>query len=186
MAVSADFCRVMVDAGTTADSLWREHGSYIAGEKGYLAMHYVSVRIAHPSFPIFMNILGCLPMCANGLKINLWGSSDPFAMAVVNVNHSQTRKSRLTAMSESLASTCDTKISSTLALIWEHKEKALNHILAAKKKESQEADSDPATDKTTPFPGLWSVGFCGGTIERVKERCAGDYSTVVQNPKAWE
>ena len=74
----------MVDAGRIADSLWKTHGSYIAGDKGYHAMHLASVRIAHPSFPVFMNTIGCLPMCCNGLKVNLWGGDDPFSLAVVN------------------------------------------------------------------------------------------------------
>eukprot|EP00959_Pyramimonas_sp_CCMP1952_P021081 444443-Pyramimonas_sp.AAC.1 len=30
------------------------------------------------------------------------------------------------------------------------------------------------------FPGVWSHAFLGGAIERVRERCAGDFSVVHQ------
>ena len=88
------------------------------------------------------------------------------------MNHSQTRKSRLTAMSESLASVCDQTMTKSLAIIWEHKERALNAINAKKTGTDTQAegDADTPTEKTTPFPGIWSTGFCGGTIERVKDR----------------
>ena len=45
----------------------------------------------HPSFPIFMYGIGCMPALSNGAQVELWGKADPLALAVLNVNQSQTR-----------------------------------------------------------------------------------------------
>ena len=61
-------------------------------------------------------------------------------------------------------------------------QQALIAITSKKKSDSADGDTgDSPGDKTAiPFPGTWSVGFCGGTIERIKERCAGDFNVVNQ------
>ena len=94
MAMSPDHCRIMDEAGKFADNAWRADGAYIAGPFGYEAVHYSSVKMAHPSFPIFMYYLGMMPMTSNGASVDLWGSDDPVCVCVLNVNHSETRKSR--------------------------------------------------------------------------------------------
>ncbi len=93
--------------GRYADDQWARHGKYIAGEKGWQATHLMSVKSSHPSFPIFTNALGSMPMLSNGAKVNLWGTEDPVFMAVLNVNHSRSRKSRLTSTNEFLAASVD-------------------------------------------------------------------------------
>lgn len=44
---------------------------------------------------------------------------------------------------------------------------------------------DPrAQDRELPFPGVVSIAFLGGTIERVRERCSGDFALVRQSRAA--
>ena len=63
--------------------------------------------MSHPAMPIFVTLLGAMPALSNGIKVNLWGKSDPLAMVVLNINHSQTRKSRATGMCEQLVRQVD-------------------------------------------------------------------------------
>ena len=62
MAVSKAHCELIDKVGEYADQQWKEHGSFIAGQKGYDAMRYQGVKMSHPDFPIFCNSLAaCLP-----------------------------------------------------------------------------------------------------------------------------
>jgi len=70
-------------------------------------MHYRSVTASHPAFPIFMTALGAMPALSNGAQVDLWGSPDPISICVLNINHSQTRKSRVTSMSENMVAGVD-------------------------------------------------------------------------------
>ena len=51
-------------------------------------------------------------------------------------------------------------------------------------RQETQADPGPAEDSGSPhpfpFPGINSLAFLGGTIERVRERCSGDFSLAVQ------
>ena len=101
MAVSMAYCKLMEEVGAAADAAWVEDGEFIAGKVGLSAVHQRSASMAHPELPVFMYNLGLMPALGNGISLNLWGSPDPVALCVLNVNHSQTRKSRLTGMQRS-------------------------------------------------------------------------------------
>ena len=199
MAVSKEHCDLIEKVGEYADAQWKEHGPFIAGQKGYDAMRYQGVKMSHPDFPIFSYSLGALPCMSNGIRVNLWGTPDPLCIAMTNINHSQTRKSRLNALSESLIGPVDELCTQRMEYIYEHKIKASEAINAPKKRRiadeapvegqgnaqpaAQPNGEDQAGDaesKGPVFPGLWSIAFLGGTLERVKERCAGDFSFVKQ------
>jgi hypothetical protein len=194
MSVTAEHCLLMSQVGKFADTEWAKNGSEIAGQTAFEAVHLVSVDMSHPPLPIFAYWLGLLPVAANGASVDLWGSPDPLCLCILNVNHSQTRKSRLTSQAEGLSSHIDSWCSKVLVRIWEAKLKALNTISAAKKRKrsaDSPADSvpageslhetDPDDERIAPFPGAFSVAFLGGTIERVRERCAGDCPVVKQS-----
>ena len=128
-------------------------------------------------------------------KVNLWGSPDPLCLVLLNVNHSQSRKSRLTNLAEDCIGHADKHCMKRNRLVFEAKAVFLKDLEKAKKRRAggdgvgvQDADTLPAQgaadEQTEPsypsFPGIWSLAFLGGTIERVRERCAGDYSLVRQ------
>eukprot|EP00972_Heterocapsa_arctica_P038791 5716536-Heterocapsa_arctica.AAC.1 len=127
-----------------------------------------------------------MPAVSNGSSIQLWGSSDPICVCVLNVNHSQTRKSRLTGQAEALCGCVDTLSNKSLLSIWNAKLKVMAAINAAKRRkkdacqEEGAPDAEPEDPDGANFPGAFSIAFLGGTIERVKERCAGDCPTVRQ------
>ena len=188
MAVSVAHCQLMADVGRYADAEWMANGPYIAGSRPFEAVHIKSVINSHPPLPIFMYYLGLLPMASNGATVELWNSPDPLCLAIMNVNHSQTRKSRLTSEAEALSGLIDEACNVTFADIWEHKAK-LATVSSAKKRRLAEGDAEtqnpPAIapdehDKSGVFPGSFSVAFLGGTIERIRERCAGDCHIVRQ------
>ena len=41
----------------------------------------------------------------------------------------------------------------------------------------------PNLSGTTCKLGIWSVAYMGGTLDRCKERCSGDFNFVQNNPK---
>jgi hypothetical protein len=190
MSVSGEHCLVMSKIGEFADNQWETHGPFIAGDKPFNAVHMVAVGMAHPPLPIFMYYLGMMPMASNGARVELWGSPDPMAMCVLNVNHSQTRKSRLTGQAERLSGFIDDTCAGPMMEIWNAKLSALNEIKNAKRRRGAEPDAvdpvEPAAgaadgdERVVAFPGVFSVAFLGGTIERVRERCAGDCPAVRQ------
>ena len=187
MAVSLAHCQVMEAVGAYADREWALHGAYIAGETGFASTHHRSVRMSHPSFPIFLSNLGLVPCMSNGAMVDMWGSVDPVSMCVLNVNHSQARKSRLTFGAEELATVIDRACHESLRKIWGVKRKLLASQLAAKRRRAAVEDSPDSAPahaapdaEPSPFPGAFPGAFLGGTIERVRERCAGDFDAVKQ------
>lgn len=91
MSVSKEHYELLAVVGALVDREWEAHGQLIAGEKGFKAIHTRGVQWAHPPLPIFMYALAMMPVLSNGAKVNLWGSPDPLALVVLNINHSQTR-----------------------------------------------------------------------------------------------
>lgn len=213
MAVSSEHCRIMEDAGGLADRAWVERGRFIAGDAGYESMEHLSVKNSHPALPIFLTHLGMLPAMSNGATIELWGSNDPLCMVVLNVNHSQSRKSRLCGMAEGSAAVVDAACAAPMLHIWAEKLRASAAAAAAKRRRLEHDAPAPEMmedtdglgvagasqaqpvggliggvgleerqreEKDSPFPGTVSIAFLGGTIERVRERCAGDFSMVRQ------
>lgn len=198
MAVSFAHCMLMKEVGAFADRQWQAKGQTIAGERGYKGIEYLAVKSSHPALPIFTCALGTLPALSNGLLVDLWGQPDPLCIPMQNVNHSQTRKSRLTSLSENMIGVADEHVSKQLREIHKRKVQALDSWQGLQKRKKQrtgngESDHGKEEDKDDKeeekdgqpraciFPGVWSLAFLGGTIERVKERCAGDFSTTKQN-----
>ena len=121
MSVSVEHCQLVTKVGQFADASWKEHGRFIAGDLAFESVHLRSVEMSHPALPIFAYYLGILPMTSNGACVELWGSPDPVCLCILNVNHSQTRKSRLTAQAEALSSHIDSACNEVLSAIWDAK-----------------------------------------------------------------
>jgi len=189
---------VMERCGKYADSAWKEHGQFIAGLKGYQATHLQAVRFSHPPFPVFSYLLAsCIPL-SNGSLIKLWGNWSPVSLWVLNVNYSQTRKSCLTTMAENMVGPVDQALVQRLEKIWDAKRKATDNPAGkAKRAKKEEREEDHGEDEIAAgapdeasraageggavnFPGVWSVSFLGGTIDRCKERCSGNFSQLKQ------
>ena len=185
MAVSAAHCEVLAKVGAVSDGMWAELGREIAGERAYESVHYQAAQWAHPSFPVFLTGLGMMPALSNGARVNLWGSPDPLAVVVLNVNHSQTRKSRLGALAEAAASHVDSYVARRLLEFFEAKKEAHAAVCAAKRRGGGGGAGDEvpvaAEEDKLAFPGTLSVAFMGGTIEKAKEKVSGDFCTVRQN-----
>ena len=186
MSVSAEHCKLMAAVGKFADEAWAENGCFIAGDLGFESVHLAGVEMSHPPLPIFAYYLGLLPVASNGAMVSLWGSPDPLCICLLNVNHSQTRKSRLTAQAESMCASIDEVCGKVLNDVWGAKLKVAANVNAAKRRKLS-ADGgevaeggDDDDEKMIAFPGAFSVAFLGGTIERVRERCAGDCPSVRQ------
>ncbi|CAK0867749.1 unnamed protein product, partial [Prorocentrum cordatum] len=165
----------------TVDAMWAEHGEYIAGKAGCEAIHIESARMAHPAFPIFGCALATTPVLCNGARVKLWGSFDHIAAMCFNVNHSQTRKSRWTQMAEKLIRPVDTAVTMRLEMIWKLKAPAEKAEKPADGPGDEAAGEHPqaAAGEHTSYsalPGAWSAAYAGGTAERCKERCAGDFA----------
>ena len=97
------------------------------GARGFCAVHVQSVRKSHAAFPIFMNalaILAGLVVASNGAMLRLWGATMPLALWVVNLNHSQTRKSGLSAIAEVYAPAADQRMRKMFREILELKQSA--------------------------------------------------------------
>ena len=143
-------------------------------------------------------------MMSNGAGVELWDQADPVCLCVLNVNHSQTRKSRLTGQAETLSALIDDYCAKSLNSIWAARLKAHVAINGAKRRRvTRGADGSgespaggtpadgtpgpmelPDDDRGLPFPGANSAVFLGGAIERVRERCSGDFSVVHQTKAA--
>ena len=123
MAVSLAHCQLMEEVGKLADEQWEKNGRLVAGAAGFVAVQYQSITLAHPSFPIFMTALCAMPALSNGATTAIWGKPDPLALCVLNVNHSQTRKSRLGGLVESMLGVADEKTAQWLSLVYDLKAK---------------------------------------------------------------
>ena len=191
MSVSREICTVMEEVGDAVGEAWEKHGRFVAGDQGFEAARLLALQSSHPEFPIFAYLLGVIPMASSGMKIDLWGKEEPLCLCILNVNHSQTRKSRLTALAEAVATLVDAHTNTALTDIWNAKQKLAAASRAAKKRKVDQppAGEDVAGDAggagdgeevSLPFPGTHSVAFLGGTIERARERAAGDCCLVRQ------
>ena len=95
---------------------------------------------------------------------------------------------RLTSEAETLSGLIDEACNVSFFNIWEAKVKVAASSAAKKRRvldgEGEAANARPHvpddSDKIGVFPGSVSVAFLGGTIERVRERCAGDCHAVRQ------
>ena len=117
--------RVMETVGEYADLQWAEHGAFIAGAKGFESTRIRSIKMSHPAFPIFMYDIGLMLAMSNGATVDIWGTPDPIALCVLNVNHSQTRKSRLTGDAEAYTAVIDKVGADSLQRIWDVKNQSL-------------------------------------------------------------
>ncbi len=87
-----------------------------------------SVKVAHPGFPIFATLLSTLPALSNGATVNIWGSDDPIVCCCFNITHSQTRKSRLTAMAEKMHESVDEAMFDLYRAIFDEKVRSLSCV----------------------------------------------------------
>ena len=94
-------------------------------------MRLQSVKVAHPEMPIFATLLSTLPALINGATVNIWGSHDPIVCCCFNVNHSQTRKSRLTPMAEKMHEAVDESMLELYKAIFEEKALMLSCVCVA-------------------------------------------------------
>ena len=174
----------MEEVGEVVCTSWKQYGRFIAGKKGFEATELLGISDSHPPFPIFMYMLGLLPMASNGAGVDIWGKAEPCCLCILNVNHSQTRKGRLTALAESVAANIDVEVGVALTNIWNAKQKEASTARAAKKRRvnAEEGDDQAAVDDDVvlPLPGSHSVAYLGGTIERKRERASGDCCLVRQ------
>ena len=100
-------------------------------ETPFRAMRLQSVKVAHPEMPIFATLLSTLPSLINGATVNIWGSHDPIVCCCFNVNHSQTRKSRLTSMAEKMHESVDEAMLELYKTIFEEKALMLAYVCVA-------------------------------------------------------
>ena len=107
-----------------------EH-THRTGETPFRAMRLQSVKVAHPEMPIFATLLSTLPSLINGATVNIWGSHDPIVCCCFNVNHSQTRKSRLTSMAEKMHESVDEAMLELYKTIFEEKALMLAYVCVA-------------------------------------------------------
>ena len=107
-----------------------------------------AVMMSHPHFPIFMTALGCMPSLSNGATVRLWGSDDPNPVCDINVNSSQTRKSRLIGLAEKLHSHVDEYVATKLKEIYDIKQLAATQ---SKQKNRSVPGSDSSSQVYTPI-----------------------------------
>ena len=127
MSVSSKHCGILEAVGVSVDLEWDKSAAFIAGKVGYEAMHIQSVRMSHPPFPIFCYGLASTAALSNGALLKIFDSYDPVGCVILNVNHSQTRKSRLTAFAEKLLMQEDTVTVARLNKIWSEKMEGGKH-----------------------------------------------------------
>ena len=176
---------------------WSLHGGSIAGHVGFQAVSALSARLSHPPVPIFMYLLAALGTLSTGASINVWGSPMPIAIWVLNVNYSQTRKSQLTALMESLCSKADAMAEEVWGAVLKTKQAYAASSAKAVASEETDCEQDEDTLQSAASRGkhrvrrgsgadncleeplqIWSVAYLGGTLERCKQRCAGDFHQV--------
>ena len=176
---------------------WDLHGGSIAGHVGFQAVSALSARLSHPPVPIFMYLLAALGTLSNGASINVWGSPMPIAIWVLNVNYSQTRKSQLTALMESLCSKADAMAEELWGAVLKTKQAYAASSARAAASEETDCEQDGDTLQSAASRGkhrarrgsdadnsleeplqIWSVAYLCGTLERCKQRCAGDFHQV--------
>ena len=77
LIVSEENCQLLDRVQSTADNMWKEHRTRIAGAEGARAFRHLSALNSHPEFPIFATALATMPALGNGITVNLWGEEDP-------------------------------------------------------------------------------------------------------------
>jgi hypothetical protein len=169
MAVSETLCAVLEKVGKAVDREWEKMGVSIAGKVGFEAIHIQSTRMSHPPFPIFCYALGCTPALSNGALLKMFDSFDPIACTFLNVNHSQTRKSRLTALAEKMLTQADVATLERAVALWDAKLKSIQESSKKKRKRTppaedalsagleghaEEEQDDPPIGVTENFPGV--------------------------------
>ena len=191
MANSEQYLDEMKRVWVYVKTEWPKVGPKIAGSRGYRAVTLQSIRLAHPPLPIFMYLLGSTIMASNGTRVQLWGSLVPIVLWVLNVNYSQTRKSGLTSLAEKIAAQVDATVRGEIRQVCEAKQaKARNKAKPSGEEVGGDDDVDeplpePVEDGSMcPKPSTWSTAYQGGTIERCKERVAGDFNQI-KEPKKW-
>ncbi|CAE7248220.1 unnamed protein product [Symbiodinium sp. CCMP2592] len=169
---------------------WSECGRTIAGERGYAAVHLQSVRKSHPAFPIFMVALAGCVVCCNGARLRMWGSLAPIVLWVINCNYTQTRKSGLAGIVEVFAEVADKRVRKAFRHIHRLKQAIATNpakvepAVRTVQEDEQAVCSVPPMQEDVPAAvsppsvplSLWSIAYLGGTIDRCKERCAGDFN----------
>ena len=103
------------------DRIYAIEHPHRTGEIPFRATRLQSVKVAHPEMPIFATLLSTLPALINGATVNIWGSHDPIVCCCFNVNHSHTRKSRLTSMAEKMHESVDEAMLELYKTIFEEK-----------------------------------------------------------------
>ena len=178
---------------------WSECGRTIAGERGYAAVHLQSVRKSHPAFPIFMVALAGCVVCCNGARLRLWGSLAPIVPWVINCSYTQTRKSGLAGIVEVFATVVGKRVHKAFRHIHRLKQVSATNPVKVEpavrtvQEDEQAACSVPPMQEVVPAEAslpsvpmaLWSIAYLGGTIDRCKERCAGDFN-FCQSVKAFK
>ena len=171
---------------------WVRVGKEIAGPTGYNAVMAQSVRLSHHALPIFMYLLASTVIASSGIQIHLWGKAVPVVLWLLNVNYSQTRKSGLTMLAEKVAGVVDNNLRRELRLVFTRKmekvdEQSKRRVPEHKDQsagEEDDADEAGAAVNVVPpapvhfVPKIWSTAYQGGTMERCKERVAGDFNQV--------
>ena len=103
------------------DAQWKSCGKRILGQRGFHAVEALSVKLSHAPLPIFLYLLAGCVMCSNGATVTLWGSAAPISFWFINCNYSQTRKSGLTKLAETVAQVVDQRIMRTVQLLLDAK-----------------------------------------------------------------
>ena len=147
LIVSEENCQLLDRVQSTADNMWRDHRNKIAGAKGTSACRHLSALNSHPEFPIFATALATMPALGNGITVNLWGEEEPLSMTLLNVNYSQTRRSRLGKRSEKMNRAVDAYIRGVLENIFLAKERHQYNLKqkAARDKEKERRKSESTT-----------------------------------------
>ena len=113
------------------DRIYAIEHPHRTGATPFRAVRLQSVKVAHPEMPIFATLLSTLPSLINGATVNIWGSHDPIVCCCFNVNHSQTRKSRLTSMAEKMHESVDEAMLELYKTIFEEKALMLAYVCVA-------------------------------------------------------
>ncbi|CAE7254019.1 unnamed protein product [Symbiodinium natans] len=188
------YISTMKNVYTYVQKEWTASGKRILGERGHAAIHLQSVRKSHPALPIFLYALVGVVVASNGALLRIWGGLSPVALWILNCNYSQTRKSGLTSIAEVFASVADQCVRKTFRRLLQNKSVDAKVKTTTVQEDGRHEDTlmqdlaapAEAQDDRHARLSLWSVAYLGGTIERCKERCSGDFNFVQNNPKAFK
>ena len=205
-AKARQYLPTMKKAQEYVDEQWSTSGQEIAGTTGFRAVHLEGVRASHPPLPIFLYLLAGCSLMSNGAALSVWGSLWPVVIWVVNCNYSQTRKSALTGLADRIAAVVDEHIRGMWARALrakQFKKDGGNGVAAAPAaapsddgaaaaaaeraeegqggeggEGSEDSDDGEPERERSVGPVTWSCAYLGGTVERCKERCSGDFGQI--------